>query len=247
MHEAMPRVALVTGGSRGLGAGLVEAFLEDGYCVETCARTTTDTVRAWEDDPEYKERFHFSTADVSDPVQADRFVKEAATRWGRIDVLVNNAGVAREGVIGLFGDEALDQVIDLNLKGTVYVTRAASRVMLSRRAGAIVNISSVVGLSGYRGLSVYGATKAALDGLTRALARELGSRGITVNSVAPGYLRTEMSHGLEEDQLGQIARRTPLGRLGEPEDVARAVLFLTDPANKFLTGQVIVVDGGLTC
>jgi 3-oxoacyl-[acyl-carrier protein] reductase len=247
MSEAIPRVALVTGGSRGLGAGLVQAFLDAGYCVETCARTTTDVVRAWEDDPEYKERFHFATADVSDPAAAERFVKEAAERWGRIDVLVNNAGVAREGVIGLFGDEALDQVIDLNLKGTVYVTRAASRVMLSRRAGAIVNISSVVGLSGYRGLSVYGATKAALDGLTRALARELGSRGITVNSVAPGYLRTEMSHGLDGDQLGQIARRTPLGRLGEPEDVARAVLFLTDPANKFLTGQVIVVDGGLTC
>jgi 3-oxoacyl-[acyl-carrier protein] reductase len=247
MSEATPSVALVTGGSRGLGAGLVQAFLDAGYCVETCARTSTDAVRAWEDDPEYKERFHFATADVSDPAAAEHFVKEAAARWGRIDVLVNNAGVAREGVIGLFGDEALDQVIDLNLKGTVYVTRAASRVMLSRRAGSIVNISSVVGLSGYRGLSVYGATKAALDGLTRALARELGSRGITVNSVAPGYLRTEMSHGLDEDQLGQIARRTPLGRLGEPDDVARAVLFLTDPANKFLTGQVIVVDGGLTC
>lgn len=247
MSEAIPRLALVTGGSRGLGAGLVQAFLEAGYCVETCARTSTDTVRAWEDDLEYKERFHFATADVANPADAERFVKEAAERWGRIDVLVNNAGVAREGVIGLFGDEALDQVIDLNLKGTVYVTRAASRVMLSRRSGAIVNISSVVGLSGYRGLSVYGATKAALDGLTRALARELGSRGITVNSVAPGYLRTEMSHGLDEDQLGQIARRTPLGRLGEPEDVARAVLFLTDPANRFLTGQVVVVDGGLTC
>jgi 3-oxoacyl-[acyl-carrier protein] reductase len=247
MSEAIPRVALVTGGSRGLGAGLVQAFLDAGYCVETCARTTTDTVRAWEEDPAYKERFHFRATDVADPAEAERFVKEAAERWRRIDVLVNNAGVAREGVIGLFGDEALDEVVDLNLKGTVYVTRATSRVMLARRAGAIINISSVVGLSGYRGLSVYGATKAALDGLTRALARELGSRGITVNSVAPGYLRTEMSHGLDEDQLGQIARRTPLGRLGEPDDVARAVLFLCDPANTFLTGQVVVVDGGLTC
>jgi 3-oxoacyl-[acyl-carrier protein] reductase len=247
VSEASPRVALVTGGSRGLGAGLVDAFLGAGYCVETCARAATTTVRAWEDDPEYKERFHFGTADVSDPADAERFVKEAAARWGRLDVLVNNAGVAREGVLGLFGDDALDQVIDLNLKGTVYVTRAASRVMLARRSGAIINVSSVVGLSGYRGLSVYGATKAGLDGLTRALARELGSRGITVNSVAPGYLRTEMSHGLDESQLGQIARRTPLGRLGEPEDVARAVLFLADPANTFLTGQVVVVDGGLTC
>src|SRR5690606_21995130 len=111
------------------------------------------------------------------------------------------------------------------------------RVMLARRSGSIVNISSVVGISGYRGLSVYGATKAALDSFTRALARELGSRGITVNSIAPGYLRTEMSHGLEGDQLGQITRRTPMGRLGEPADVARAAMFLTDEANQFITGQ----------
>lgn len=241
------RVALVTGGSKGLGAGLVAAFLDAGYCVEACARSVTDSVRQWEDDTQCKERFHFATADVSDAGQAERFVKEAAARWGGVDVLVNNAGVAREGVIGLFGDGPLDEVVDLNLKGTVYVTRAASRVMLARRAGAIVNISSVVGLSGYRGLSVYGATKAALDGFTRGLARELGSRGITVNSVAPGYLRTEMSHGLDEAQLGQITRRTPLGRLGEPDDVARAVLFLADPANSYVTGQVLVVDGGLTC
>ncbi|HWD54680.1 MAG TPA: 3-oxoacyl-ACP reductase FabG [Acidimicrobiales bacterium] len=242
-----PRVALVTGGSKGLGAGLVEAYLGAGYIVETCSRSSTDQVSAWENDPQQKERFHFATADVSKTEDAERFVKEAAKRWGRIDVLINNAGVAREGVIALFGNDDLDQVVDLNLKGTVYVTRAASRVMLRQRSGSIVNISSVVGLSGYRGLSVYGATKAALDGFTRALARELGSRGITVNSVAPGYLRTEMSHGLDEDQLNQIARRTPMGRLGDPSDVARAVLFLTDPANNYLTGQVIVVDGGLTC
>jgi 3-oxoacyl-[acyl-carrier protein] reductase len=109
-----------------------------------------------------------------------------------------------------------------------------------------VNVSSIVGRSGYRGLAVYSATKAALDGFTRAMARELGSRGITVNGVAPGYLRTEMSHGLDEAQLDQIVRRTPAGRLGEPEDVARAVQFLTDPANSYVTGHVLVVDGGLT-
>jgi 3-oxoacyl-[acyl-carrier protein] reductase len=245
--EAQPRVALITGGSKGLGAGLVEAFLEAGYCVETCSRSATELVRAWESDPQLKERFHFATADVSKSDEAERFVKDAAKRWGRVDVLVNNAGVARDGVVALFGNDDLDTVVDLNLKGTIYVTRAASRVMLRQHSGSIVNISSIVGLSGYRGLTVYGATKAALDGFTRALARELGSRTITVNSVAPGYLRTEMSHGLDEDQLNQIARRTPLGRLGEPNDVARAVLFLTDPANTWLTGQVIVVDGGLTC
>jgi 3-oxoacyl-[acyl-carrier protein] reductase len=241
------RVALITGGSKGLGAGLVEAFLGADYCVETCSRTKTDAVHVWEEDPLSRERFHFTEADLSNPADAERYVKEAASRWGHIDVLVNNAGVAREGVIGLFGNEPLDQVIDVNLKGTIYVTRAASRVMLAKRSGAIINISSVIGLSGYRGLSVYGATKAALDGLTRGLARELGSRGITVNSIAPGYLRTEMSHGLDADQLGQITRRTPMGRLGEPHDVARAALFLTDPANNYITGQVLVIDGGLTC
>jgi 3-oxoacyl-[acyl-carrier protein] reductase len=240
------RVALITGGSKGLGVGLVQAFLDAGYCVATCARSSSGQVEKWQGDSDTAERFFFAPADVSVRADAERFVKDAGKRWGRIDVLVNNAGVAREGVIALFGDDDVDTVVDLNLKGTVYVTRAASRVMLARRSGAIVNISSVVGLSGYRGLSVYGATKAALDGFTRALARELGSRGITVNSVAPGYLRTEMSHGLDEEQLGQIARRTPLGRLGEPEDVARAVLFLVDPANTFVTGQVLIVDGGLT-
>ena len=241
------RVALVTGGSKGLGAGLVDAFLDAGYCVSTCARSESDTVRGWAEAAETRDRFQFIPADVSDHEAAERFVKEAASRWGRIDVLVNNAGVAREGVIALFGDDAIDQVVDLNVKGTLYVTRAATRVMLRQRSGSIVNVSSVVGFSGYRGLAVYSATKAALDGTTRALARELGSRGITVNGVAPGYLTTEMSQGLDEAQLGQITRRTPLGRLGDPEDVARAVLFLVDPANTFITGQVMVVDGGLTC
>lgn len=238
------RVALVTGGSRGLGAGIVEDLLAQGYAVATCSRSRTDQVEVWE--KEFPDRFSFVSADVSVEADATRYVKDAVQRWGRIDVLVNNAGVAGEGMIALTDDGLIDRVVDLNIKGTLYVTRAASRTMLARRSGAIVNISSVVGLSGYRGLSVYSATKAALDGMTRSLARELGSRGITVNSVAPGYLRTEMSHGLDEDQLKQIERRTPLGRLGDAQDVARVVSFLVSPDNRFMTGQVLVVDGGLT-
>jgi 3-oxoacyl-[acyl-carrier protein] reductase len=241
-----PRVVIVTGGSRGLGAGIVQSYLDSGDLVATCARSRTSEIDQWEADPEVGKRFLFQEVDLSNREQASAFVKAVTAQWGHIDVLVNNAGVARDGILGLADDDDVDLVVDLNLKGTLHMSKLVSRRMLARGKGNIVNISSIVGLSGYRGLAVYSATKAAMDGMTRALARELGSRGIIVNSVAPGYLRTEMSHGLDEDQLGQIVRRTPAGRLGEPSDIARVVQFLTAPENDYLTGQVIVVDGGLT-
>jgi 3-oxoacyl-[acyl-carrier protein] reductase len=241
------RVVIVTGGSRGLGAGIVQAYLDAGERVAACARSATSETEKWAADPAYADRFLFVAADLSQASEVKAFVDEVVQRWDTIDVLINNAGVARDGVVAMVSDEDIDTVIDLNLKGTIHLTRLVVRKMLARGGGKIVNISSIVGSSGYRGLSVYSSTKAALDGFTRALARELGSRSITVNSVAPGYLRTEMSHGLDEEQLGQIVRRTPAGRLGEPADIARAVLFLTAPENDYLTGQVIVVDGGLTC
>ncbi len=242
-----PRTVIITGGSRGLGAGLVQSFLDSGDRVATCARSETPAVARWSSDPKLADRFLFGTADIADRGDTERFVKDVLDRWGQIDVLVNNAGVARDGMIGLLSDEDLDTVVDLNLKGTLWITRQAVRHMLAAgRGGRIINISSIVGLSGYRGLSVYGATKASLDGITRSLARELGSRGITVNSVAPGYMRTEMSHGLDEEHLQQIVRRTPAGRLGEPDDVARAVQFLAAPENSYITGHVLVLDGGLT-
>jgi 3-oxoacyl-[acyl-carrier protein] reductase len=241
-----PRTVLVTGGSRGLGAGLVRAFLDDGDRVATCSRTPTPETEKWAADPALANRFHYRAFDLVDREASDEFVKDVLARFGGVDVLVNNAGVAREGVLGLFSDDDVDAVIDLNLKATIHITRLVVRRMLRQGSGRIINVSSIVGLSGYRGLSVYGATKAALDGFTRALARELGSRGITVNSVAPGYLRTEMSHRLDEDQLQQIVRRTPSGRLGESEDVAAAIRFLTSDEASFVTGHVLVIDGGLT-
>ncbi|HEV7193729.1 MAG TPA: SDR family oxidoreductase [Jatrophihabitantaceae bacterium] len=246
MSASTPRVVIVTGGSRGLGAGIVRAYLDAGDRVATCARSSTPEVEAWAADPQLADRFLFVPADLSRSADAETFVSAVVAKWGQVDVLVNNAGVARDGILGLTPDEDIDTVIDLNLKGTIYMTRLVSRRMLARRSGWIVNISSIVGLSGYRGLAVYSATKAALDGFTRAMARELGSRGIIVNGVAPGYLRTEMSHGLDEAQLEQIVRRTPAGRLGDPEDIARAVQFLTDPANTYITGHILVADGGLT-
>lgn len=240
------RTVVVTGGSRGLGAGIVQAYLDAGDRVATCARSTTPQVEKWASDPDLQDRFLFREVDLSNREQTAGFVADTLEAWDSIEVLVNNAGVARDGILGLTTDEDVDTVIDLNIKGTLHITKLVSRRMLARGRGHIVNISSIVGLSGYRGLAVYSATKAALDGLTRSLARELGSRGVTVNSVAPGYLRTEMSHGLDEAQLGQIVRRTPAGRLGEPADIARVVQFVTAPENDYLTGQVIVVDGGLT-
>jgi 3-oxoacyl-[acyl-carrier protein] reductase len=240
------RVVIITGGSRGLGAGIVQSFLDSGDRVATCARSRTGEIEKWLADPGTADRLLFQEVDLADRAACAAFVKAVVDRWGGVDVLVNNAGVARDGVIALADDDDVDAVVDLNLKGTLQMTKLVVRRMLSGGRGHIVNVSSIVGLSGYRGLVVYSATKAALDGMTRALARELGSRGITVNSVAPGYLRTEMSHGLDEDQLEQIVRRTPAGRLGDPSDIARVVQFLTAPENDYLTGQVIVADGGLT-
>jgi 3-oxoacyl-[acyl-carrier protein] reductase len=240
------RRVIVTGGSRGLGVGLVEDFLARGDRVATCSRVPTAQIEAWQADPGLADRFYYEAVDLSDRLSCETFVRNVVARFSVIDILVNNAGVARDGVLGLFQPEDVDTVVDLNLKGTIHVTKPVVRRMLLAGAGRIVNISSVVGISGYRGLAVYGATKAALDAMTRSLARELGPRGITVNSVAPGYLRTEMTHGLDEQDLGQIVRRTPAGRLGDPADVSAAVQFLVSPEAGFITGHVLVVDGGLT-
>jgi 3-oxoacyl-[acyl-carrier protein] reductase len=240
------RTVVITGGSRGLGAGLVAGFLDDGDRVATCSRSPSADTERWAKDPATASRFYYDSFDLVDRERSDAFVRGVVERFGSIDVLINNAGLAREGVLGLFLDEDVDAVVDLNVKATVHITRLVVRRMLRQGSGRIINISSVVGLSGYRGLAVYGATKAALDGFTRGLAREVGTRGITVNSIAPGHLRTEMTHRLDGDQLEQIVRRTPAGRLGETDDVLGAVRYLASPEASFITGHVLVIDGGLT-
>lgn len=235
---------IVSGGSRGLGKVLVSGLLGADYNVSTFSRSATDFTR----ELETNDAFLFKEADVSDGGTVETFVEAAEQRFGRPYGLINCAGIARDGVLATMAEPSIDQLLAVNLGGTLHLTRRVTRAMLLEQGGGVIlNISSIIGLRGYRGLSAYAATKAGMDGITRALARELGSLNIRVNSIAPGYLTTEMTHGLDERQQQQIVKRTPLGRLGTPEDVVGAVLFLLSDAGQFITGQVLVIDGGITC
>jgi len=240
------KVALVSGGSRGLGAELVSGFLDRKYGVATLSRTKTafitDMLRA-----RGRGQFHWSAVDGRDHDALHAFVKEAGERLGRIDVLVNNAGVAMEGLLPTTRTSNIVAAVEVNLVAALVLAQACSRFMLRQGAGCIVNISSVHAIRGHSGVAVYSATKAALDGLTRSLARELGPRKIRVNSVAPGYFDSDMVGDLPAEQKQRIARRTPLGRLARMDEVANAVHFLVSDQASFITGQTLVVDGGITC
>lgn len=235
------KVALVTGGSRGIGAAVARELGAAGARVAVNYRSSADVAReiAGEIDGIAVE------GDVADPEQAASLVERVESELGDLDCLVNNAGVTRDGLIARMSDEDWDAVLDTNLRGTFNTCRAVSRKMLRRRAGSIVNLTSVVGIHGNPGQANYAASKAGIIGLTKALARELGTRGVRVNAVAPGYIDTELTGVLPEEVRNAILGNTPLGRLGEPEDVARAVRFLCSDEAAFVTGAVLLVDGGL--
>ena len=239
------RVVVVSGGSRGLGAAIVDTFLRQGYKVACFSRSGSEQVEEWR--RKYPDSFYFEALSLADGTACKAFLGAVESRWSEVGVLVNNAAVTDTSLLALASDEAIDELVDLNIKGSLRLTRLVSRSMLTSGWGRIINISSIVGISGYRGLAVYSATKAALDGVTRALARELGPRGVTVNSVAPGYIETAMTEELSAEQMQQIVRRTPVGRLGEPADVAAMVAYLAGDDASFITGQVLVVDGGISC
>jgi 3-oxoacyl-[acyl-carrier protein] reductase len=235
------KVALVTGGSRGIGAAISRELAKAGAKVALNYRAGQEAA----DEVAGEIGGLAVRADVSKPEEVQALIERVEGELGDIDALVNNAGVTRDTLIARMTDDDWQTVIDTNLRGTFNTSRAVSRKMLRRRAGSIVNLSSVVGVHGNPGQANYAASKAGIIGLTKALARELGSRGVRVNAIAPGYISTELTDVLNDEQRGLILQNTPLGRLGEPEDVARAVRFLCSDEAAFITGEVLLVDGGL--
>jgi 3-oxoacyl-[acyl-carrier protein] reductase len=229
--------ALVTGASRGIGRAIAAELARAGASVVVSYRSGAEEAEALADEIGGRA----VQADVSDPDSARALVEEA----GDLDVLVNNAGVTRDGLLVRMSDEDWDTVIDTNLASVFYTCRAAVRGMMKKRSGAIVNISSIVGIHGNWGQTNYAASKAGIIGFTKALARELGSRNVRANVVVPGYVKTRLTEVLPDEATTAMLENTPLGRLGDPEDVAGAVRFLASEEASFITGAVVLVDGGL--
>lgn len=241
--ELSGQVALVTGGSRGIGLAIATELAAAGAKVAVVGRDEARAVQAAAGLPGEGHRGY--GADVSDAEAGAALVKRVEDEMGSLDVLVNNAGLTRDNVLMRIKDDDWDAVLDTNLKGAFVLIRAASRGMMKRRQGRIVNITSVVGIMGNKGQANYAASKAGLIGLTKSVAKELASRNVLVNAVAPGYIETDMTHDLPEAARDALMQQIALGRLGQPQDIAPVVRFLAGPGAAYMTGQVLVVDGGM--
>ena len=240
------KIAVVTGGSRGIGRAICLKLAELGADVaftfagnEAAAAEAEAACRA------LGVRVLAVKADVGSAEAVSAFFAQVLETFGRVDILVNNAGITRDGLALRMKEEDFDRVIETNLKGTFLCMKAAARPMMKQRSGRIINLASVVALRGNAGQANYCASKAGVIGMTKAMARELGGRGITVNAVAPGYIETDMTAGLPDDVKASMAAAIPLGRMGRPEDVAGAVAFLAGDDAAYVTGQVLCVDGGM--
>lgn len=239
-------VALITGASRGIGHAIAESFAAAGYRLSICG-TREDTVRAAAERLAATHEIEaFARAvDVSNRDDVQGFVGETAAHFGRLDVLVNNAGITRDTLAMRMKGEEWQQVIDTNLSSVFHASQAALKPMMKARHGRIINLSSVVASMGNPGQANYCASKGGIDALTRSLAREIGSRGITVNAVAPGFIATDMTAELGEEAQKRLVEQIPLARLGEPRDIADAVMFLASDHAGYITGQVLHVNGGM--
>jgi len=239
------KTAIVTGASRGIGAAIAHRLCEAGANVVLCSRSA-ESVEQIADTLTRKGYTAFSTAaDISEKADVESLIEKTMEQFSHIDILVNNAGITRDTLIMRLKDEDWDAVLQTNLTGTMYCTRAVLRPMIRQRSGRIINISSVVGLSGNAGQANYAAAKAGIIGLTKATAKEVGTRGITVNAIAPGFITTDMTAQISEKHQKQLVELIPLREFGHPEDVADAVCFLASDAARYITGQTLQVDGGM--
>ncbi|HET9084371.1 MAG TPA: 3-oxoacyl-[acyl-carrier-protein] reductase [Candidatus Limnocylindrales bacterium] len=246
MIDLTGKAALVTGGSRGIGKAIGLRLARQGADVAFSFRGNAEAAKATVDEIEsIGTKALAIQGDVKDPASAESVVKAALDAFGKIDILVNNAGVTRDDLIMRMSEDAWREVLETNLFGAFWMTKAVSRPMLKARAGRIVNITSVSGQAGQMGQANYSSAKAGLIGLTKATARELASRGITVNAVAPGFVLTELTKDLPEALQAELIARTPLGRFGTVEEIADSVAFLVSDEARYITGQVLAVDGGL--
>jgi 3-oxoacyl-[acyl-carrier protein] reductase len=245
MNQLANQIAVITGAGRGIGRGIALKFAAEGADIVCVSRTAENSEKAAVEVRAAGRRAWAHAVDVADTTAVLATSEKILAETGRVDILVNNAGVTRDGLLMRMSEADWDTVLDTNLKGAFLFTKAFTRAFLKQRSGRIINVTSVIGLIGNAGQCNYAASKAALIGFTKSVARELASRGITANALAPGFIETDMTSGFTSEMRNEMLKQIPLSRFGQPEDIADAALFLAGPGARYITGQVLTVDGGM--
>ena len=245
MSQLANQIAVVTGAGRGIGRAIALKFASEGADVVCVSRTAENSEKVANEIRALGRKSWAHSVDVADSAAVASTGEKILSETGRIDILVNNAGVTRDGLLMRMADADWDVVLNTNLRGAFSFTKAFTRAFLKQRSGRIINVASVIGLIGNAGQCNYSASKAGLIGFTKSVARELGSRGITVNALAPGFIETDMTAALNDELRTELLKRIPLNAFGQAEDIASAALFLASPAARYVTGQVLAVDGGM--
>ena len=245
MSQLANQIAVVTGAGRGIGRAIALKFAAEGADIVCVSRTAENSGKVANEVRALGRRAWAHAVDVAESRAVAEAGEKILAETGRVDILVNNTGITRDGLLVRMSEQDWDTVLDTNLKGAFLFTKAFARAFIKRRSGCVINVSSVTGLIGNAGQCNYAASKAALIGFTKSVARELASRGITVNALAPGFVETDMTAALSEEVRRELLQRIPLNAFGQPDDIANAALFLASPAARYITGQVITVDGGM--